>query len=116
MVIQAGSLCRQYAVIAPAAAPPASTTATQPPLPGDDPRKVAVEAAIARAKARKQSSGAGSEPAERSTRAKPRWKRLTPAKARVQEQRTVGGEPAGGRDPRKAAVEAATPRQSRAAE
>ncbi|RFN28860.1 electron transport complex protein RnfC, partial [Salmonella enterica subsp. enterica serovar Heidelberg str. CFSAN002059] len=71
VVIQAGSLPDNSAVIAAREARKAQARAKQAAhpvadsaIPGDDPRKAAVEAAIARAKARKQEQQAGSEPAE----------------------------------------------------
>ncbi|EDA6516993.1 electron transport complex subunit RsxC, partial [Salmonella enterica subsp. enterica serovar Muenster] len=71
VVIQAGSLPDNSAVIAAREARKAQARAKQAThpmadsaIPGDDPRKAAVEAAIARAKARKQEQQAGSEPAE----------------------------------------------------
>ncbi|KSB85715.1 hypothetical protein LFZ32_03140, partial [Salmonella enterica subsp. enterica serovar Newport str. L0167] len=76
-----------------------------------DPRKAAVEAAIARAKARK-TGAAGRKRTCRTGRSdvKPRWKRPSPApKLRKQEQQ-AGSEPAEPADPRKAAVAAAIAR------
>ncbi|ESH38645.1 hypothetical protein SEEC0006_27463 [Salmonella enterica subsp. enterica serovar Choleraesuis str. 0006] len=79
-------------------------------IPGDDPSKAAVEAAIARAKARKQEQQAGSEPAEPVDPRKAAVEAaIARAKARKQEQQT-GSEPAEPIDPRKAAVEAAIAR------
>ncbi|CEC02606.1 Electron transport complex protein RnfC [Salmonella enterica subsp. enterica serovar Paratyphi A] len=79
-------------------------------ISGDDPRKAAVEAAIARAKARKQEQQAGSEPAEPVDPRKAAVEAaIARAKARKQEQQ-AGSEPAEPVDPRKAAVEAAIAR------
>ncbi len=86
VVIQAGSLPDNSAVIAAREARKAQARAKQAAhpvadsaIPGDDPRKAAVEAAIARAKARKQEQQAGSEPAEPVDPRKPRWRRPSPA-------------------------------------
>ncbi|MBZ4892945.1 hypothetical protein HU116_19655, partial [Salmonella enterica subsp. enterica serovar Typhimurium] len=56
------------------------------PAHADDPRKAAVEAAIARAKARKQEQQAGSEPAEP---ADPRKAAVAAAIARVQAKKAA---------------------------
>ncbi|HAF1714129.1 TPA: electron transport complex subunit RsxC [Salmonella enterica] len=114
VVIQAGSLPDNSAVIAAREARKAQARAKQAAhpmadsaIPGDDPRKAAVEAAIARAKARKQEQQAGSEPAEPVDPRKAAVEAaIARAKARKQEQQ-AGSEPA---DPRKAAVEAAIAR------
>ncbi|HFW2597917.1 TPA: electron transport complex subunit RsxC [Salmonella enterica subsp. enterica serovar Saintpaul] len=93
VVIQAGSQPDNSAVIAAREA-----------------RKAAVEAAIARAKARKQEQQAGSEPVEAVDPRKAAVEAaIARAKARKQEQQT-GSEPAEAVDPRKAAVEAAIAR------
>ncbi|MGS9184007.1 electron transport complex subunit RsxC, partial [Salmonella enterica subsp. enterica serovar Infantis] len=68
-------------------------------IPGDDPRKAAVDAAIARAKARKQEQQAGREPAEPDEPRKAAVEAaIARAKARKQEQQP-GSEPAQARDP-----------------
>ncbi|ECE7862383.1 electron transport complex subunit RsxC, partial [Salmonella enterica subsp. enterica serovar Teko] len=54
-----------------------------------DPRKAAVEAAIARAKARKQEQQAGSEPAEPVVPADPRKAAVAAAIARVQAKKAA---------------------------
>ncbi|CEC46632.1 Electron transport complex protein RnfC [Salmonella enterica subsp. enterica serovar Paratyphi A] len=134
VVIQAGSLPDNSAVIAAREARKAQARAKQAAHPmadsaisgddpkqaahpmadsaisGDDPRKAAVEAAIARAKARKQEQQAGSEPAEPVDPRKAAVEAaIARAKARKQEQQ-AGSEPAEPVDPRKAAVEAAIAR------
>ncbi len=85
---------------------PAAAESTEPV----DPRKAAVEAAIARAKARKQEQQAAAEPAEPVDPRKAAVEAaIARAKARKQEQQAAA-EPAEPVDPRKAAVEAAIAR------
>jgi electron transport complex protein RnfC len=74
-----------------------------------DPRKAAVEAAIARAKARKAGEQQVSSSRKRSIRAKPPLKRRLPAPKPVK-QRSRQAEAEAPVDPRKAAVEAAIAR------
>ncbi|MDI9800869.1 electron transport complex subunit RsxC [Citrobacter koseri] len=85
---------------------PAATAPAEPV----DPRKAAVEAAIARAKARKQEQQAAAEPAEPVDPRKAAVEAaIARAKARKQEQQAAA-EPAEPVDPRKAAVAAAIAR------
>ncbi|HAT2782850.1 TPA: electron transport complex subunit RsxC [Citrobacter koseri] len=85
---------------------PAATAPAEPV----DPRKAAVEAAIARAKARKQEQQAAAEPTEPVDPRKAAVEAaIARAKARKQEQQAAA-EPAEPVDPRKAAVEAAIAR------
>ncbi|HEJ0421338.1 TPA: electron transport complex subunit RsxC [Citrobacter koseri] len=116
VVINAGEKPDNSAVIAAREARKAQTRARQTenaaaePAEPVDPRKAAVEAAIARAKARKQEQQAAAEPTEPVDPRKAAVEAaIARAKARKQEQQTAA-EPAEPVDPRKAAVEAAIAR------
>ncbi|MGY5463700.1 electron transport complex subunit RsxC [Citrobacter koseri] len=116
VVINAGEKPDNSAVIAArearkaqARARQTENAATEPAEPVD-PRKAAVEAAIARAKARKQEQQAAAEPTEPVDPRKAAVEAaIARAKARKQEQQAAA-EPAEPVDPRKAAVEAAIAR------
>ncbi|AYY75591.1 electron transport complex subunit RsxC [Citrobacter sp. TBCP-5362] len=116
VVINAGEKPDNSAVIAAREARKAQARARQTenaaaePAEPVDPRKAAVEAAIARAKARKQEQQAAAEPAEPVDPRKAAVEAaIARAKARKQEQQAAA-EPAEPVDPRKAAVEAAIAR------
>ena len=118
VVIQAGEKPDNSAVIAAREARRAQARAARAENPpktegasaASDPRKAAVEAAIARAKARKQEQQASTEPAEPVDPRKAAVEAaIARAKARKQEQQ-VAAEPAEPVDPRKAAVAAAIAR------
>ncbi|ENB7486022.1 electron transport complex subunit RsxC [Citrobacter koseri] len=116
VVINAGEKPDNSAVIAAREARKAQARARQTenaaaePAELVDPRKAAVEAAIARAKARKQEQQAAAEPTEPVDPRKAAVEAaIARAKARKQEQQTAA-EPAEPVDPRKAAVEAAIAR------
>ena len=118
VVIQAGEKPDNSAVIAAREARRAQARAARAENPpktegasaASDPRKAAVEAAIARAKARKQEQQATAEPAEPVDPRKAAVEAaIARAKARKQEQQ-ASTEPAEPVDPRKAAVEAAIAR------
>ncbi|HEI8291503.1 TPA: electron transport complex subunit RsxC [Citrobacter koseri] len=116
VVINAGEKPDNSAVIAAREARKAQTRARQAenaaaePAEPVDPRKAAVEAAIARAKARKQEQQAAAEPTEPVDPRKAAVEAaIARAKARKQEQQAAA-EPAEPVDPRKAAVEAAIAR------
>ncbi|HGW5508702.1 TPA: electron transport complex subunit RsxC [Citrobacter koseri] len=116
VVINAGEKPDNSAVIAAREARKAQARARQTenaaaePAELVDPRKAAVEAAIARAKTRKQEQQAAAEPTEPVDPRKAAVEAaIARAKARKQEQQTAA-EPAEPVDPRKAAVEAAIAR------
>ncbi|EPG4894306.1 electron transport complex subunit RsxC [Citrobacter koseri] len=116
VVINAGEKPDNSAVIAAREARKAQARARQTenaaaePAEPVDPRKAAVEAAIARAKARKQEQQAAAEPTEPVDPRKAAVEAaIARAKARKQEQQAAA-EPAEPVDPRKAAVEAAIAR------
>ena len=116
VVINAGEKPDNSAVIAAREARKAQARARQTenaaaePAEPVDPRKAAVEAAIARAKARKQEQQAAAEPTEPVDPRKAAVEAaIARAKARTQEQQAAA-EPAEPVDPRKAAVEAAIAR------
>ncbi|CAH6064569.1 electron transport complex subunit RsxC [Citrobacter koseri] len=116
VVINAGEKPDNSAVIAAREARKAQARARQAenaaaePAEPVDPRKAAVEAAIARAKARKQEQQAAAEPTEPVDPRKAAVEAaIARAKARKQEQQAAA-EPAEPVDPRKAAVEAAIAR------
>ncbi|EOH6330837.1 electron transport complex subunit RsxC [Citrobacter koseri] len=116
VVINAGEKPDNSAVIAAREARKAQARARQTenaaaePAEPVDPRKAAVEAAIARAKARKQEQQTAAEPTEPVDPRKAAVEAaIARAKARKQEQQTAA-EPAEPVDPRKAAVEAAIAR------
>ena len=116
VVINAGEKPDNSAVIAAREARKAQARARQAenaaaePAEPVDPRKAAVEAAIARAKARKQEQQAAAEPTEPVDPRKAAVEAaIARAKARKQEQQAAA-EPAEPIDPRKAAVEAAIAR------
>ena len=116
VVINAGEKPDNSAVIAAREARKAQARARQTenaaaePAEPVDPRKAAVEAAIARAKARKQEQQAAAEPAEPVDPRKAAVETaIARAKARKQEQQAAA-EPAEPVDPRKAAVAAAIAR------
>ncbi|PNO77554.1 electron transport complex subunit RsxC [Citrobacter koseri] len=118
VVINAGEKPDNRAVIAAREARKAQARARQAenipaaaePTEPVDPRKAAVEAAIARAKARKQEQQAAAEPAEPVDPRKAAVEAaIARAKARKQEQQAAA-EPAEPVDPRKAAVAAAIAR------
>ena len=116
VVINAGDKPDNSAVIAAREARKAQARARQAenaaaePAEPVDPRKAAVEAAIARAKARKQEQQAAAEPTEPVDPRKAAVEAaIARAKARKQEQQAAA-EPAEPVDPRKAAVEAAIAR------
>ena len=116
VVINAGEKPDNSAVIAAREARKAQARARQTenaaaePAEPVDPRKAAVEAAIARAKARKQEQQAAAEPTEPVDPRKAAVEAaIARAKARKQEQQAAT-EPAEPVDPRKAAVEAAIAR------
>ncbi|HEM8557118.1 TPA: electron transport complex subunit RsxC [Citrobacter koseri] len=116
VVINAGEKPDNSAVIAAREARKAQARARQTenaaaePAEPVDPRKAAVEAAIARAKARKQEQQAAAEPTEPVDPRKAAVEAaIARAKARKQEQQAAA-EPAEPIDPRKAAVEAAIAR------
>lgn len=116
VVINAGEKPDNSAVIAAREARKAQARARQTenaaaePAEPVDPRKAAVEAAIARAKARKQEQQAAAEPAEPVDPRKAAVEAaIARAKARKQEQQAAA-EPTEPVDPRKAAVEAAIAR------
>ena len=116
VVINAGEKPDNSAVIAAREARKAQARARQAenaaaePAEPVDPRKAAVEAAIARAKARKQEQQAAAEPAEPIDPRKAAVEAaIARAKARKQEQQAAA-EPAEPVDPRKAAVAAAIAR------
>ncbi|MDT7485703.1 electron transport complex subunit RsxC [Citrobacter koseri] len=116
VVINAGEKPDNSAVIAAREARKAQARARQTenaaaePAELVDPRKAAVEAAIARAKARKQEQQAAAEPTEPVDPRKAAVEAaIARAKARKQEQQAAA-EPAEPVDPRKAAVEAAIAR------
>ncbi|MDT7460571.1 electron transport complex subunit RsxC [Citrobacter koseri] len=118
VVINAGEKPDNSAVIAAREARKAQARARQAenipaaaePTEPVDPRKAAVEAAIARAKARKQEQQAAAEPTEPVDPRKAAVEAaIARAKARKQEQQAAA-EPAEPVDPRKAAVEAAIAR------
>ncbi|MBJ9868663.1 electron transport complex subunit RsxC [Citrobacter koseri] len=116
VVINAGEKPDNSAVIAAREARKAQARARQAenaaaePAEPVDPRKAAVEAAIARAKARKQEQQAAAEPAEPVDPRKAAVEAaIARAKARKQEQQAAA-EPAEPVDPRKAAVAAAIAR------
>ena len=116
VVINAGEKPDNSAVIAAREARKAQARARQAenaaaePAEPVDPRKAAVEAAIARAKARKQEQQTAAEPTEPVDPRKAAVEAaIARAKARKQEQQTAA-EPAEPVDPRKAAVEAAIAR------
>ncbi|MBE0084645.1 electron transport complex subunit RsxC, partial [Citrobacter koseri] len=116
VVINAGEKPDNSAVIAAREARKAQARARQTenaaaePAEPVDPRKAAVEAAIARAKARKQEQQAAAEPTEPVDPRKAAVEAaIARAKARKQEQQAAA-EPAEPVDPRKAAVETAIAR------
>ncbi|HBC8589806.1 TPA: electron transport complex subunit RsxC [Citrobacter koseri] len=116
VVINAGEKPDNSAVIAAREARKAQARARQAenaaaePAEPVDPRKAAVEAAIARTKARKQEQQAAAEPTEPVDPRKAAVEAaIARAKARKQEQQAAA-EPAEPVDPRKAAVEAAIAR------
>ncbi|WP_248623286.1 electron transport complex subunit RsxC [Citrobacter koseri] len=116
VVINAGEKPDNSAVIAAREARKAQARARQTenaaaePAEPVDPRKAAVEAAIARAKARKQEQQAAAEPTEPVDPRKAAVEAaIARAKARKQEQQAAA-EPTEPVDPRKAAVEAAIAR------
>ncbi|EAV3942635.1 electron transport complex subunit RsxC [Salmonella enterica] len=116
VIIQAGSLPDNSAAIAArearkaqARAKQAGHTMADSAISGDDPRKAAVEAAIARAKARKQEQQAVKPVEQVDPRKAAVEAAIARAKARKQEQQAVS-EPVEPVDPRKAAVEAAIAR------
>ncbi|HAU5601261.1 TPA: electron transport complex subunit RsxC [Citrobacter koseri] len=116
VVINAGEKPDNSAVIAAREARKAQARARQTenaaaePAEPVDPRKAAVEAAIARAKARKQEQQAAAEPTEPVDPRKAAVEAaIARAKARKQEQQAAA-EPAEPVDPRKAAVAAAIAR------
>ncbi|KWZ99623.1 electron transport complex subunit RsxC [Citrobacter koseri] len=116
VVINAGEKPDNSAVIAAREARKAQARARQAenaaaePAEPVDPRKAAVEAAIARAKARKQEQQAAAEPTEPVDPRKAAVEAaIARAKARKQEQQAAA-EPAEPVDPRKAAVAAAIAR------
>ncbi|PYZ78890.1 electron transport complex subunit RsxC [Citrobacter koseri] len=116
VVINAGEKPDNSAVIAAREARKAQARARQAenaaaePAEPVDPRKAAVEAAIARAKARKQEQQAAAEPTEPVDPRKAAVEAaIARAKARKQEQQAAA-EPTEPVDPRKAAVEAAIAR------
>ncbi|HEM7953367.1 TPA: electron transport complex subunit RsxC [Citrobacter koseri] len=118
VVINAGEKPDNSAVIAAREARKAQARARQAenipaatePVEPVDPRKAAVEAAIARAKARKQEQQTAAEPTEPVDPRKAAVEAaIARAKARKQEQQTAA-EPTEPVDPRKAAVEAAIAR------
>ncbi|VFS09250.1 electron transport complex protein RnfC [Citrobacter koseri] len=116
VVINAGEKPDNSAVIAAREARKAQARARKTenaaaePAEPVDPRKAAVEAAIARAKARKQEQQAAAEPTEPVDPRKAAVEAaIARAKARKQEQQAAT-EPAEPVDPRKAAVEAAIAR------
>ncbi|MDM3042487.1 electron transport complex subunit RsxC [Citrobacter sp. CK182] len=116
VVINAGEKPDNSAVIAAREARKAQARARQAenaaaePAEPVDPRKAAVEAAIARAKARKQEQQAAAEPTEPVDPRKAAVEAaIARAKARKQEQQAAA-EPAESVDPRKAAVAAAIAR------